>query len=82
LPPPPVRELEDALRLDSSEFEAKHGFPKPQQGDEIITHCNKGGRAGKATEALNARGYHNVKTYKGSFNDWVAQGGEIDKHDH
>ncbi|KAF2349154.1 Rhodanese-like domain [Trinorchestia longiramus] len=75
----PLPEFEEALGLDDAQFEEKYGFPKPKEDDAIITHCMKGGRAAKATEALAAKGYQNAKTYEGSFTDWQAQGGEVDR---
>ena len=52
---------------------------KPDKdGRKVVTHCKIGGRAAKAADLLIASG---VKTdvYKGSFNDWKAQEGPVDK---
>ena len=38
-----------------------------------------GGRAGKAAAALKEMGYPQVYNYKGSFKDWVARGGAVEK---
>ena len=38
-----------------------------------------GGRAGKAAAALKEMGFAKVYNYKGSFKDWVAKGGAVEK---
>ena len=38
-----------------------------------------GGRAGKAADALKEMGFPKTEVYKGSFKDWVAKGGTVEK---
>ena len=38
-----------------------------------------GGRAGKAAAALKEMGYPKAEVYKGSFKDWVAKGGAVER---
>ena len=45
----------------------------------LVTHCMMGGRAGKAAAALKEMGFAKVYNYKGSFKDWVAKGGAVEK---
>jgi rhodanese-related sulfurtransferase len=75
-----VDEISDAFKLDAAAFEAKYSFPKPDPAkDAIVTHCMGGGRATKASNALKEMGYGNAVPYMGSFKDWVANGGAVDK---
>lgn len=64
--------LEEALKLSDAEFKAKYGRDKPKADQEVVFHCKMGGRAGRAAESAMGLGYKNVKNYKGSFNDWIA----------
>ncbi|XP_068202708.1 rhodanese domain-containing protein CG4456-like [Palaemon carinicauda] len=74
----PLPELEEALKLDKEGFSAKYGFEKPKEGDAVVTHCMKGGRARKAADLISGTGV-TVRVYAGSFEDWKAKGGEIAK---
>jgi len=73
----PIAELETAMSLDDAAFKEQYGFPKPYIGAPITTHCQGGGRARRAAEYLRSVGFINAKLYKGSFNDWVANKGEV-----
>lgn len=68
-------------QLSTEEFESKYGFSKPSTSTVLATHCLKGKRAMEAADKLNLLGYHNIKVYKGSFNDWKEKGGEIESTD-
>ena len=50
-----------AMDLPESDFRQKFGFSKPSKDAPIVTHCLKGGRAGKSAEFLTQNGYTNVK---------------------
>ena len=65
--------------MDGGAFEAKFGFPKPGADTVIVTHWMMGGRAGKAADALKEMGFPKTEVYKGSFKDWVANGGKVEK---
>ena len=51
----------------------------PTKETKIITHCMKGGRAKKASDALTSMGFTNTQCYSGSFTDWLAKGGQVEK---
>lgn len=74
-----VPEIGSAFELDDAAFKDKYGFDKPAKEAAVVVHCLKGGRAAKAKEAMDGQGYTNVQVYAGSFTDWQAQGGEIEK---
>jgi rhodanese-related sulfurtransferase len=74
-----VPELDEALQLEDAAFESKYGFAKPSLDAPLVTHCLKGARAAQARDKLVAQGYQNVRVYSGSFGDWTAQQGPVEK---
>ena len=56
-----VKEFDEGLVLAADDFLRKYGFTKPSSDTLIITHCNKGGRAQNAADALVEKGFTNVK---------------------
>jgi len=75
----PLVKDEPGFSLSDAEFEKQYGIKKPSPATPIITHCKAGFRAEKYKEILAGLGYVNVKVYSGSFDDWTAKGGKIDK---
>ena len=74
-----VSDVEDAFKMDEAAFKSRFGFEKPAQDSPLVTHCKIGGRACKAGQALKDLGFSNVQVYSGSFNDWLAKGGDVRK---
>lgn len=75
----PVPELGTALALPDADFESKYGYAKPAPDGMVVVHCKSGMRAQSGASAFKSAGYSNVQVYRGSWNDWVANGGPIDK---
>ena len=75
----PLSEVEFAFSLPEKKFMDSHGISKPGTGDLIITSCKVGGRAAKMRDKLGQMGYTNVQAYPGSFSDWLAKGGLVEK---
>jgi rhodanese-related sulfurtransferase len=78
-----VSELKSALVLPDPEFSSRFGFEKQNllhQDVPIVVSCLKGGRAEMANVAFRGLGYSNTKVYPGSFLDWVANGGAVEKN--
>ena len=63
--------------MEDTEFQKKYEFNKPSKDDKFVVSCKSGYRAGKAGEYLLNLGYQRIRVYRGSFNDWVANGGEL-----
>ena len=64
--------------MDQAAFKSRYGFDiKPDSA--IVTSCKIGGRAAKAAQMLTGAGFTNVRIYSGSFNDWMAKNGTIEK---
>ncbi|CAG9805444.1 unnamed protein product [Chironomus riparius] len=62
--------LEAAFDLSPEEFQQTYNRAKPDINDPIIFLCKKGIRAKLAYEQITAKGYTDVKYYKGSWNEW------------
>ena len=74
--------IKEAINLGDEEFSQKFGFQKPalNEGRPIVIHCMRGARAEMADNALKEFGYSNTKIYAGSFMDWVAKSGPVEKN--
>ena len=51
--------------------------PDVSKDTKIFTHCEAGGRAGRAKEALTTRGFTNVHNLGGLI-DWEKAGGPVE----
>lgn len=49
------------------------------QGDEVVVHCERGGRAAKAEGVLKDAGYTDVRDLEGHFQAWEAAGLPVQK---
>jgi len=75
----PLAQIADAFQLSNSEFLAKYGIDKPSEADDFVLSCRSGKRATNARIKLLPLGYSNVLVYTGSFQDWLKNGGPIEK---
>ena len=75
----PLGSLASALDLNAAEFKLQYKIDLPGKEDDLICSCLIGGRAKKAQSVLQGVGYKNVQLYKGSFEDWVANDGKVEK---
>jgi len=76
----PLPEIPDAFRnLSEEEFKAKYGFCK--RDEALVFSCRSGKRAEAAIFHV-FQGDTSIsyfRLYKGSFLDWVAKGGSLEK---
>ncbi|GMM33696.1 thiosulfate sulfurtransferase [Saccharomycopsis crataegensis] len=75
----PFKSAPGALNLPEDEFEDVFRFGKPAKDKEVIFYCHSGVRSSAAEELAGTFGYEKRGNYVGSFSDWVAQGGKIEK---
>ncbi|XP_076322026.1 uncharacterized protein LOC143231367 [Tachypleus tridentatus] len=76
----PVSKVEKELQLSPAEFQASYGRSLPDKTDDkVVFHCRAGMRACQATEVARKLGFTSARVYKGSFQDWQANGGKIEK---
>nr|POE53787.1 thiosulfate sulfurtransferase rdl2, mitochondrial [Quercus suber] len=71
----PIKSQPDALFLPAHEFEDRFGFSKPSADQEVVFYCKAGVRSSAAAQLAQQVGYKNVSEYRGSWMDWVKQGG-------
>ena len=83
----PLGSQPDALFLSPDEFETRFGFPKPGVGGTedasrpLVFYCKAGVRAKAAAQLAAQAGYDpsNIGVYEGSWLDWSAHGGPVEK---
>ena len=66
----------EGFELPEDQFKAAFGVAKPQRSQELVFYCASGMRAAKARSVAFNHGYPKTSIYKGSMNDWVANGGD------
>ena len=65
--------------MPADEFEDKFGFPKPDKSQELLFYCKAGVRSSAAAKIAEQAEYENVGEYKGSWMDWVKNGGQVQR---
>jgi len=67
----PLSGMARSLHLNKAEFVAQHGYEKPRSDQEIIFYCRSGKRSQSACDVARRNGFTSVKSYDGSWLDWV-----------
>ncbi|EKG14223.1 hypothetical protein MPH_08598 [Macrophomina phaseolina MS6] len=75
----PIASAPEGLFLSPEEFEDKFGFQKPPVGNEVVFYCKAGVRSSSAAQLAQQAGYEKVGEYRGSWLDWVKNGGETSR---
>ncbi|TRY78453.1 hypothetical protein TCAL_06152, partial [Tigriopus californicus] len=80
----PLSALFTAFHMSPEEFAFTYGFDKPCLNDgnsdsQLVLHCLRGKRAQDAADKLALLGIE-TGVYKGSFMDWMEQGGTVERH--
>jgi rhodanese-related sulfurtransferase len=73
----PITSQPDALFLPAEEFQDRFGFAKPTATTEVVFYCKAGVRSSAAAQLARQVGYERVGEYRGSWMDWVKQGGSV-----
>ncbi|ESK98432.1 endoplasmic reticulum protein [Moniliophthora roreri MCA 2997] len=71
----PLSVLAESFQSTSEVFEAKHGFPKPDYGQELTFYCRSGKRSSTASDIAYRQGYKSILNYKGSWLEWIEKEG-------
>ena len=66
--------------LPAEEFEDRFGFDKPEANKEVVFYCKAGVRSSAAAKLASQSGYEKVGEYRGSWLDWVKNGGAVQRH--
>ncbi|KAL0264914.1 hypothetical protein SLS55_000868 [Diplodia seriata] len=72
----PIASVPEGIFLPADEFEDRFGFQKPTAGNEVVFYCKAGVRSSSAAQLAQQAGYERVGEYRGSWLDWVKNGGE------
>ena len=76
----PVGEIKRVFaHMTEEDFLQTYGFDKPGLDQPFVLTCRSGRRARTAEQALTELGYTNIRVYDGSWIDWTAKIGPIEK---
>jgi rhodanese-related sulfurtransferase len=73
----PINSAPEGFFLSPEDFEERFGFEKPSTDAEIVVYCKAGIRSKGAAIIAHDAGYKNIKEYRPSFDDWIANNGAI-----
>jgi len=75
----PLPDIPEAFEQSPQQFKEKYNFDlPPTTAKNIVITCRSGRRVLLAQERLEPLGYTKLRLYRGSFNDWKANGGRIE----
>lgn len=75
----PVVSEPDAYAISDDEFSERFGFARPPPDAELVFYCKAGVRSRAAAGLARQAGWRSVGEYSGSWLDWVAKGGKIER---
>merc|ERR550517_669512 len=76
----PVQEIKNVFEnMPGDAFLETYGFDKPELDEPFILTCRSGRRARRAEQILVNLGFTKIRVYDGSWNDWTAKNGPIEK---
>ncbi|KAI1800498.1 Rhodanese-like protein [Daldinia bambusicola] len=77
----PVGSAPDSFHIPADEFADRYGFERPPSADggEVVFYCKAGVRSRAAAQIAREAGWKNVGEYPGSWLEWVAKGGKIER---
>lgn len=64
--------------ITADEFEDRFGFERPEENKEVVFYCKAGVRCRAAAGFAKEAGWKDVAEYRGSWNDWEANGGRVE----
>ncbi|GAW27352.1 putative rhodanese domain-containing protein [Rosellinia necatrix] len=75
----PVTTAPDSFHVPAAEFEARFGFARPPADAELVFYCRAGVRSRAAAAVARHAGWSRVGEYPGSWLDWSARGGRVER---
>ncbi|KAF7560765.1 hypothetical protein G7046_g3389 [Stylonectria norvegica] len=75
----PITSAVQSFHLSEEDFEDMHGFERPPKDAELLFYCKAGVRARAAAGLAKHAGWAHVGDYPGSWLDWEANGGPVEK---
>ncbi|XP_045154449.1 thiosulfate:glutathione sulfurtransferase [Echinops telfairi] len=72
----PVTELQRALQMEPTAFQALYSAQKPRLDEEnLVFFCQMGKRGQQATQLARALGYTGARHYAGAYREWLQKMG-------
>jgi rhodanese-related sulfurtransferase len=68
-----------SFHIPEEDFEEMYGFERPSKKKELLFYCKAGVRARSAAQLAEHAGWKTVSDYPGSWLDWEAQNGPVEK---
>ncbi|EFZ04034.1 rhodanese-like domain protein [Metarhizium robertsii] len=75
----PVTSAVQSFHISDADFEDVHGFERPSRDKTLLFYCKAGVRAKSAAGLAKHAGWENVGEYSGSWLDWEAQKGPVER---
>lgn len=75
----PITTSPDSFHISEDEFEDRFGFPRPDKESELVFYCKAGVRGRAAAQLAKNAGWTRTSEYPGSWLDWAAKGGEVER---
>ncbi|TQS34171.1 hypothetical protein Golomagni_05455 [Golovinomyces magnicellulatus] len=75
----PITSAIESFHIDEADFEDLHGFQRPEKDQTLVFYCKAGVRAKSAAALAQHAGWKSVGEYPGSWLDWDAQKGPVEK---
>ncbi|KAK7423758.1 Thiosulfate sulfurtransferase rdl2, mitochondrial [Neonectria magnoliae] len=75
----PITSAIQSLHLPEEDFQELYGFDRPPKDAELLFYCKAGVRARAAANIARQAGYEKVGEYPGSWLDWAANKGPVEK---
>ncbi|RYP91374.1 hypothetical protein DL770_002514 [Monosporascus sp. CRB-9-2] len=75
----PVASAPDSFHVPEDEFEDRFGFARPPRDAELLFYCKAGVRSRAAAGGARDAGWARVGEYPGSWSEWFARGGKVER---
>ncbi|KAI1823851.1 rhodanese domain-containing protein [Xylaria intraflava] len=75
----PIKTSPDSFHISEEEFEDRFGFARPGVESHLVFYCQAGVRGRAAAGLASDAGWRAVEEFPGSFAEWVARGGAIER---
>jgi 3-mercaptopyruvate sulfurtransferase SseA len=75
----PITSAAQSFHISEEDFEDMYGFQRPAKNKELVFYCKAGVRARAAAQLAHYAGWDKIGDYAGSWLDWEAQKGPVEK---
>lgn len=75
----PITSAAQSFHVPEADFEHVFGFERPSRDSTLLFYCKAGVRAKSAAGLAKHAGYESVAEYPGSWLEWEANGGPVER---